>query len=79
MVIMNLKLLLEERKMSQAELSRLTQIRPNTVNDLYHNLAVRVSFDQLERICMALDCRLQDVILRVSRQTKENMTKVPKR
>ena len=57
--------LLGERKMPQADLARMTGIRPTTINDLYHEIAERVSLDHLDLICEALDCRLEDLIIRV--------------
>lgn len=53
-----------ERRMTQAELSKITGIRPNTINDLYHEFATRISLEQLDRICDALDCRLTDLLVR---------------
>lgn len=50
--------------MTQAELSKITGIRPNTINDLYHEFATRISLEQLDRICDALDCRLTDLLVR---------------
>lgn len=61
MVKVNLPRLLGERKMKQAELSRLTGIRANTINDLYHSVAESVKFDHMERICNALDCPLWEL------------------
>ena len=40
-----------------------TGIRPGTINDLYHCVADRVSLDQLDKICEALDCDLSDILV----------------
>ena len=56
---------LGERKWTQAKLARKTGIRPNTINELYHEFADRVSLEQLDAICEALDCELSDIIVRV--------------
>lgn len=50
--------------MTQAELSRITGIRPNTIGELYHELAERVSLEQLDLICEALDCDLGELMVR---------------
>lgn len=63
MVRTQLPRLLGERAMKQAELARLTGIRPNTINDLYRGLAESVKFDHLYRICMALDCTLNELLV----------------
>ncbi len=64
MVKLYLSRLLGERRMTQAELSRITGIRPNTVNDIYHETAERISLDHLDRICEALNCDLHDLLTR---------------
>lgn len=56
---------LGERRMNQAELARETGIRPNTINELYHELVDRVSLEQLDLICEALHCELNELIVRV--------------
>lgn len=55
---------LGEIRWSQAELSRATGIRPNTINELYHELVERVNLEQLDLICEALDCQLDELIVR---------------
>lgn len=65
MVKTQLSRLLGERMMKQAELARLTGIRPNTINDLYHNMAESVKFEHLELICEALDCSLSELLIQV--------------
>ena len=38
---------LGEMRLTQADLARATGIRPNTINELYHELADRVELDEL--------------------------------
>ncbi len=56
---------LGEVRMNQAELSRMTGIRPNTINELYHELVDRVNLEHLDLICEALHCELNELIVRV--------------
>lgn len=56
---------LGELRWTQADLARKTGIRPTTINELYHEIAERVSLEQLDLICDALDCNLDDLIKRV--------------
>ena len=56
---------LGELRWTQADLARKTGIRPNTINDLYHDLTDRVSLEQLDIICEALNCDLWDIVERV--------------
>ena len=53
--------LLGERRMSQAELSRRTGIRAATINEIYHEIAERISVDHVDKICEVLDCSLHDL------------------
>lgn len=49
---------LGERRMTQTELARATGIRAQTINELYHDFAERISLDDLDLICEALDCSI---------------------
>ena len=56
---------LGEKRLTQADLARMTGIRPATINELYHEIADRVSLEHLDLICEALDCDMSDLIVRV--------------
>lgn len=56
---------LGEARWTQADLARATGIRPNTINELYHELVDRVNLEHLDLICEALDCELNELIVRV--------------
>ena len=62
MIKIHLSRLLGERRMSQRELSRLTGIRYPTINELYHEMVVKISTDNLDKICEALGCELHDLL-----------------
>lgn len=62
MIRIRLSRLLGEKRWTQATLARKTGIRPNTINELYHELTDRVNLTQLESICKALGCRLGDLL-----------------
>lgn len=55
---------LGERRWTQADLSRATGIRPTTIGDIYHELTELISLDQLDLICEALGCEVQDILKR---------------
>jgi len=57
-----LSTLLGKQRLSQADLARMTGIRPNTISDLYNEMATRVSLDHLDLICEALNCGLTDLL-----------------
>lgn len=56
---------LGELRMTQADLARKTGIRPNTINDMYHELCDRVNLEYLDKICAALNCELTDILVRI--------------
>ena len=56
---------LGELRLTQADLSRATGIRPNTIGELYHEIAERVNLDHLDLICEALNCELDELMVRV--------------
>ena len=60
---------LGDRKWTQADLARKTGIRPTTINELYHEMVDRVNLDHLDLICEALDCSLDELIVRVPNKT----------
>lgn len=56
-----ISVLLGERRWSQAELARKTGIRMSTINDLYHGLAERISFAQMDSLCKAFGCGPEEI------------------
>ncbi len=56
---------LGELRWTQADLARATGIRPATINELYHELAERISLEHLDLICAALGCEPDELIVRV--------------
>lgn len=71
MVRIYLSKLLGERRMSQKELSELTGIRPNTINEWYHEIVVSLKVEHIDRICEVLGCSVDELI-----EVKPN--KIPK-
>ena len=73
MIRILLSIRLGEQKMTQADLARATGIRPNTISELYHELVDRVNIEHLDAICEALNCELDELIVRVpDRDAKSN-------
>ena len=62
MIRIHLSTRLGERKWTQADLARMTGIRPNTINDLYHELTDHVNLVHISLICEALGCALSDLL-----------------
>lgn len=61
MVKNHLSKLLGERRWSQAKLAKMTGIRPGTINELYHEIAVRISIEHIDQLCTALNCTVSDL------------------
>jgi putative transcriptional regulator len=69
---------LGESRMKQAELSRKTGIRAATINELYHEFAESVKLEHLDKICEALNCRLDELIVRDAELTPEQRRQLQK-
>lgn len=61
MVKFNLSRLLGERRMTQSELSRKTGIRRSTINELYHEIALSIKFEHINKICEVLNCSTENL------------------
>jgi len=58
----NLSRILGERRIKITELADRAGISNNTVLALYHERAKGITFDVLEKICVALDCQPGDIL-----------------
>ena len=63
MIISNLAVLLAERKLKVADLVRSTGINKSTLHKLYNDESVRIDFETIDRICMALDVEVGDLLV----------------
>lgn len=62
MIRMNLRKLLSEQKMTQAELAERTGIRPSTICDICNNTCSFLKIENIEKICTVLECTVQQLI-----------------
>ncbi|WP_455089981.1 helix-turn-helix domain-containing protein [Peptoanaerobacter stomatis] len=62
MIKIHLSKLLGERRMTQSELANKTNIRPATINEMYHELIERINLEHLNRICKVLDIEVEDLL-----------------
>lgn len=76
MIRILLSVRLGERRWTQADLARMTGIRPSTINDLYHEIADRVNLEHLDLICEALDCDLSELITREPNTIVQKKTRI---
>ncbi|WP_206458725.1 helix-turn-helix domain-containing protein [Anaerovorax sp. IOR16] len=68
---------LGELRWTQADLARKTGIRPNTINEIYHELCDRVSLDHLDLICEVLECDICDIMVLVPNKVSKLPTYRP--
>lgn len=62
MIRIYLSKLLGERRMTQKQLSELTGIRRNAINEWYHEITVSLKLEHIDRICEVLDCSIDELI-----------------
>lgn len=73
MIKIHLSRLLGDKKMSQAELSRRTGIRPNSINAYYHEYVKYISKDDLDKICEVLGCSVAELIEFIPNKEKRTL------
>ncbi|ABR33851.1 putative transcriptional regulator, XRE family [Clostridium beijerinckii NCIMB 8052] len=62
MIRICLSRVLGEKRWTQAYLAKKTEIRPNTISELYHELNNRVNLDHIDKICEVVGCDLTDIL-----------------
>ena len=78
MIKIHLSRILGEKRMTQAELARKTGIRPNAINEMYHEITERVNLEYLDAICEVLDCDISDLLERQPNSIPLSETKAKK-
>ncbi|QEK37186.1 MULTISPECIES: helix-turn-helix transcriptional regulator [Acinetobacter] len=63
MIISNLAVLLAERKLKVADLVRSTGINKSTLHKLYNDESARIDFETIDKICIALDIEVGDLLI----------------
>ncbi len=61
MVKNHLSRLLGERRINQTDFSKMTGIRRQTINELYHEINLSITIENLDKICCALECDVCDL------------------
>ncbi len=62
MIVVNLDVVMAQRKMSLNELSDKTGISTTNLSILKNNKAKAIRFSTLEEICKVLDCQPKDIL-----------------
>ena len=58
-----LRMALDSRNMKATELSELTGINKSTLHKLYNDESVRIDFETIDKICIALDVGVGDLLI----------------
>lgn len=61
MIKCHLSKLLGEKRLSIADVSRDTGINRGVITRLYHETAIRVDLEVVERLCLYLNCDLSEL------------------
>lgn len=61
-VSVNIKEVMDKKKITRNKLANLTGATYNVINRYYNNELYRIDLDVLARICYVLDCDVTDVI-----------------
>lgn len=62
MIVVNLDVVMAQRKMSLNDLSKLTGISATNLSILKTNKAKAIRFSTLEAICKVLECQPKDIL-----------------
>jgi putative transcriptional regulator len=62
MIKCHLSRLLGERRLKISDVARDTGINRGTLTRLYHETAERVDIDALDKLCVYLNCTLQELL-----------------
>ncbi|MDE6626022.1 MAG: helix-turn-helix transcriptional regulator [Lachnospiraceae bacterium] len=54
--------LIDNKGLTQNQIAKDTGISVATLRNLNHNRTTRISFDVLEKLCIYLDCGVEDIL-----------------
>lgn len=66
MIKINLDKILDEKGITQSQLTELTNIRPGTINAYYHQYIKRMNIKDINKLCKVLNCNVHDLIEYIS-------------
>lgn len=69
MIKCHLSRIMGERKLKVAEVSRATGIGKNILHRMYKETAERVDLDVIDKLCLYLDIRIEDLYEVIDKET----------
>ena len=61
MIKIKLSEMLGKHKMTQKALAEITGIRPATISKMYYEETKRLEIDQMDKLCKAFNCKVEDL------------------
>ncbi len=58
----NLSTLMGSQRLTIQDIHELTSLSRTTISNLYNDKASRIDFDTIEKLCKALNCRIDDLL-----------------
>lgn len=71
MIANKLSEVMGRKRLKISDVVNMTGLARNTVTELYHGRAKQVHFETLDKLCIALDCRLDEILDHVSEEKTE--------
>ncbi|MCM1338324.1 MAG: helix-turn-helix transcriptional regulator [Muribaculaceae bacterium] len=65
MIKNKLSIVMGIRRMNMAELARIAGLSHVTVFKIYHNKTKTIELETIDKLCKALNCRIQDIFEQV--------------
>lgn len=62
MIKVHLSRIMGEQKLNIADVSRMTALHRNGITKLYNEKTDGIKFDTLEKLCTALNCKIEDLL-----------------
>lgn len=62
MIKVNLSRIMGEQKLKISDIARMTGLHRNGITKLYYEDTDGVKFDTLNKLCRALNCKIDDII-----------------
>lgn len=59
----NLKNILEKKNIKRNKLCTMTALSYDLINRYYNNKVIRIDLDIIARICFALDCNIEEILV----------------
>lgn len=63
MIINNISTMIGYRKMDISEVAKISNLAYNTIYNLYYDKTKGIDFDTLNKLCFALNCSVNDLLI----------------